>query len=228
MDVPRPRTLDPSNLPAEPNLTTDPSRVNELVEEFKDRLELLGQSFLFGRVALANDKVAFNDSLKRLRRSLARKRKAKRRGKRLHPEVEMVITHHAKKLAASEGAEVVQRHVELAGHKALEVLKPRRGRGDDRLLDHHVAGLVSLIQQYTGLPVLAYRTRNSVYDPHFAEGGSSAVPPDHARVGPKHHRDTPSEQCSEDATQICWKATKILGSLSVLWSQGRKRRPNRS
>ena len=174
--MPRPRTLDPSNLPLEPNPTTDPARAEELVEDLKDRLAYLRRSFLIGRETLANDKVAFNDSLRRLRRSLARKRKANHRGKRLHPEVEIVITHHARTLAEDEGVEVGQNHVELAGHKALEVLKPRRGRGDDKLLDHHVAGLVALIQQYTGLPVLAYRTRNSVYEPHFAEGMSSAVP----------------------------------------------------
>ena len=64
--MPRPRTLDPSNLPLEPTPTADPARAQELVGDLKDRLAYLRQSFLVGREALANDKLAFNDSPARL------------------------------------------------------------------------------------------------------------------------------------------------------------------
>lgn len=68
-----------------------------------------------------------------------------------------------------------QRHVEQAGEITLGLLRPRRGRPDDLLLEVHVKGLVALLQEMIGTPVIARRHRNSVYDPHFADGISQLV-----------------------------------------------------
>lgn len=72
----RPRTLDPSNLPDNPNPTKDPKRVHEVVDDFQNRLEFLRQSFLMGRRSGACDRVAVNQDIEKLKRALSRKRKA--------------------------------------------------------------------------------------------------------------------------------------------------------
>ena len=174
--MPRPRTNDPSNLPAAINLVSDPAREALLVVEFQKRLAYLKHSFLIGRAAHAGDNVAFNASLERLRRRLARKYPAKRRGDRIHPEIEMVISHHARAMANAENVAVSQRHIQLAAAKTVELLRPRRGRPDDAFLDLQVSGVMALAQEVTGRPVLARKCRDSVYDPHFADGVSQVVP----------------------------------------------------
>ena len=173
--MPRPRTNDPSNLPTVPNPTKDPRRKEELVAEFRHRLAYVMHGYEFAKQAIASD-MFYNKDLARLKRSLARKHKRRGKGSRLHPEIEMVISNLARQLAKDEGVKVNGDHVAEAATIASRLLKPRRGRPDDAVLEHHVTGLVALIQQYSGMPVLARRYRNSVYDPHFAAGVSRIVP----------------------------------------------------
>lgn len=171
----RPRTNDPSNLPKQPNLVSDPVRERELVAEFQRRLRHLQTCYKLSR-KIGLDQKTYNDSIERLRRAIVRKRAIKRRGKRLHPEVELLLSHHAKRLAAEEGVEVLQKHVNQAAVIVVDTFDKRRGRPDDPVLKHFVTGLVAIIQEATGRPVIASRTRDSVYDPHFAKGASSLIP----------------------------------------------------
>lgn len=173
--MPRPRTNDPSNLPIVPNPTKDPQRQKELVSEFRRRLAHLMHSYEIAKQAIGSG-ASFNKDLARLKKGLARKRKRRGKQSRLHPEIEMVISHHARKLARDEGVKVNGDHFGAAAMIASRLLKPRGGRPDDAILEYHVTGLVALIQQYSGMPVLARRYRNSVYDPHFAAGVSQVVP----------------------------------------------------
>ncbi|MEO1169455.1 MAG: hypothetical protein AAFW97_12175 [Pseudomonadota bacterium] len=147
----------------------------ELIAEFQSRLAYLARHYAMARKILGND-VAFNKGLARLKRRLAATRKISRKQTRLHPEIEIVISHHARRLARDEGVEVDGKHVRAAARIASKLLKPRGGRPDDGILKHHVTGLVALIQEFSGKPVLARRNRNSVYDPHFADGMSRIVP----------------------------------------------------
>lgn len=174
--MPKPRSLDPSNVPDRPNLTTGPSRVTEISEVFKKRIAYIERSFVLGKMLCLTNRQAYNETLSRLRRSLARKRKKTVRGDRIHPETEMVISRFARESAARDGTDVNQDHVEEAAAKALSVLKPRRGRPDNELLDLHVADLMALILETCGTVVVASRTKKSVYSPSFADGASQLVP----------------------------------------------------
>ncbi len=170
------RTNDPANLPMKPRLARSPERENQIVAEFKNRLTFLRGSYEFGRQALADDHAHFNESLARLRRRVRTIHQAKGRGERIHPEIESVITIHARRLAAADGGKVEQRHANEAARLAVGMLRAKRGRPDDRVLDHCVRGLMALIQETTGTPVLARRDRNRHYDPHFAPDVSQVVP----------------------------------------------------
>lgn len=136
----------------------------------------LQSSFRAAQKFCISDRASYNKTLTRLRRALARKRKKKILGERIHPMIEMVISKFAREFAAVDHAKVSPKHIEMAAQKALTILKPRRGRPDDEMLDLHVAGLVALIQETSGSPVIARKTRNSVYEPHFGEGASQLVP----------------------------------------------------
>ncbi|WP_161595917.1 hypothetical protein [Flavisphingopyxis soli] len=149
-------------------------REAEIVAEFIARLDYLKKSYQFSR-KIPSDNVAFNNSLVRLRRGMRRKRKASSPGERLHYEIEMVISHHARLFAKQDGCELDGRHIRKGSERALELLNPRRGRPDDQYLELHVQGLVALIQEFAGVRVLARRDRNSVYEPHFAQGVSSII-----------------------------------------------------
>ena len=170
------RRNDPSNLSAKPNPTADPEREAELVNEFKKRLGYLEESYRASRRFEPEDET-FNQSLRRLRRSLASRRTSRRPRKRLHPEIEMEISLQAQRLAEGEGPKVEPRHVGEAVKLAVERLTPRRGRPDDIMLEFHVKGLVALIQEFSGLAVLPSRYSGpDLYEPRFAGTISSIVP----------------------------------------------------
>lgn len=174
--MPRPRTNDPSNLPEAPRITKAPEREAEIVPEFKRRLGYIRSSFCIAQRALTNDHAEFSHSLARLRRRVRSAHRPNGQGDRIHPEIETVITHLARKLAEADGCEVAQRHANAAARIAVNQLKPTRGRPDDRVLGHHVRGLMAVIQETTGLPVIARRDRNSIYGLHFADGAGQLVP----------------------------------------------------
>jgi len=173
--MPRPRTNDPSNLPDESNPTHDPEQVAELMGEFKNRLQYLTQSYHVFKHVLS-DRESLNESLERLRRALKRKRILKSKGTRLHPEIELLLSHHARQFAEAEGVAVNEDHIRAAGERVIETIKPRRGRPDNNILDYHVAGLVALIHEFSGKPVLGHRYKASVYEPGFPEGISQIIP----------------------------------------------------
>ncbi len=169
------------------NMSTEytPPNQQAVLTEFRKRLEFLKESYRFARKALRDDQIWFNESRRRLRRRVRTKRKAKVRGDRVHPEIEIVITHHARRIAAAEGREVSQRDANEAARIAVSLLKSRRGRPENRVLEHHVIGLMALVQNFSLKPVVARRHRNSVYDPHFAEGLSQIVPTVFHNIDPR-------------------------------------------
>ena len=173
--MPRPRINDPSNLPIQCNPTSDPVRETELVSEFQCRLGYIITSYSTARKVF-EDNLAYNRSLRRLKRGLARKRRRNEKQSRLHPEIEFVISWHARRLALAEGVEVGGHHIRDAAFVAAEKLAIRRGRPGDAILRHHVSGLMATLQEFSGKPIIARRTRDSVYQPHFADGVSQLIP----------------------------------------------------
>lgn len=173
--MPRPRTNDPSNLPSVPNTVTNPEREAVLVSDFTKRLAYLMRSHQAAKI-FEDDALAFNRSLERLRRGVVRKRKSAKSLTRLHPEIEMVISYHARRLALEDGCELDGVHVRKASLLTIALLEPRQGRPGDRFLELHVEGLVALLQEFSGKPVIARRTLDSEYHPHFAAGISRIVP----------------------------------------------------
>lgn len=139
----------------------------ERLEEFTRRFGYCLCSFRFG-----HQTVAFNRSLDRLRRTIKLGRQSPGRGERVHPFLEIVISRRARNLATDRtgrpDAELTQADVEEAAAWAARSMSPIRGRPRAQLLDHHVAGLMALIEEYSGKAVIARRNDSSGnYDPRL-------------------------------------------------------------
>ncbi len=165
--MPRPRNLDPSNLPASPNLAMDHARIEELLAEYKKRLRFLSQSYFF---CIRADTMhgGFNESLRRLRNRVAGRTRATERGERVHPYIELAINIEARRIADREDALIDQQIIERAAANVATSSHLLRGRPATPILRHHVTGLLALTQQFSGRPVLARKTRRfDEYDPHI-------------------------------------------------------------
>jgi hypothetical protein len=164
----RRRTNDPKGVSGTPNVTTDPEREKELVSELCRRVAHVQQGYRISRKAFG-PLASFNESLARLKRGLNGQAHSGAAKRRLHPEIEIVISHHAKQYAVQRvgvpDAHVTPGDIEMGARKALALLKPRRGRPSDPVFTLHVEGLMALIQNYLGQPVMMQPKTNSVYDP---------------------------------------------------------------
>jgi hypothetical protein len=171
--VPAPRRNDPSGVSDNPQVVTDEARLAELVDEFKRRLAYVAHSYGMAVRILRSDR-DFNASLDNLERSLARKRLGTWQEDRAHFEIELVINEFARQHARERSGEVdpviTQEDADAAARKASEVLKMRR-RPANRHLRHHVEGLMALIQEIMGTPVLMTLTKKSLYAPHASNIG---------------------------------------------------------
>lgn len=151
------RIEPPLGLPERPRFATCPKRRAELRDEFLRRLDYVLASFRLGR-----EMTDFNASLARLKRTVERGRQARARGDRVHPAIEIAINLHARRFAhertGDAGAPLTPEDVKKAAAWVASTVKPIRGRPRLALLDHHVAGLMALIQQFTGTAVLASRS----------------------------------------------------------------------
>lgn len=161
-----------------PSCVTDPVREKELIDEFKRRLAYVRFSFLTAQKSLASN-VEFNSSLARLARTIGQPTEPVSKKSRLHPELELVISFHARRYAVERGgsiATVTQPDVQKAAQYAVRTLHTRKGARNHSVLRYHVEGLMALLQETSGKPVLASRTRRGDYDPHVAEGISRILP----------------------------------------------------
>lgn len=163
----RNRIVPPLGLPVRPNFVTCETRKAELQADFLQRLD-----YVLGSFRLGHETADFNASLARLKRTVKFGRQGPGRGERLHPFLEIVVNHHARKFATKrtgdENAGLIQTDVEEAAASVAKNVSPVRGRPRAKLLDQHVAGLMALIQQFTGAPVVAQRHSGSGhYDPEL-------------------------------------------------------------
>ena len=131
-----------------------------LLARYLRRLDHVLGNFCACRRMMAGRRT-FNQSIADLRTGLRpRARRAKRA--RLDPEVEFLFAWKLKEqgIDEPEPAQIMSIARELA-----RTLKPRRGRPEDRVLKHHVEGLVLLIDETCGSSVRQSQTVDSVYGP---------------------------------------------------------------
>jgi hypothetical protein len=177
--VGRPRRNDPLGTSDNPVTAGDPARVAELNEEYLRRLNYIARHFLAVRGHFG-DVLEFNRSLKRLQRAVNGEAPQSAEQRRLHYELEMIISHHARKLANERTGHadtaLIPADIEAAAQIVVSTIRPRRGRPKDAILRYHVEGLMALIQQMSGMPVMATREKDDDYVPHFPDGISTIVP----------------------------------------------------
>jgi len=183
--MPRRRTLDPIGVSDHPNIVDDPVREAAIVASFIDRLKYLERGCRFAKTMLQSDQVAFNESLKRLKDQLARIDRGQHLAfersadTRLHPELELLINVEARKRAGiDQGAALLpahQPHIMAAARQIASSQTPRRGRPGRGALMLYLEGLVALIIEVTGKPVMAPRTSNSVYEPRLAGAAGQVI-----------------------------------------------------
>jgi hypothetical protein len=181
-------------IPDVPILATDPARQQEILDSFKNRLEYLARSYLLAFDAMDREGRSFNASLKRLKVHIRQlgagnaKPFEQSEDTRLHPELELLINTEARKLADISlddrlGPEH-QAYVDAAAANVALVTTARRGAPNRALLRHFVAGVVALIVEVSGLPVIGQRSKNSVYEPSLGEPTGQVVRNFVSRVEP--------------------------------------------
>lgn len=146
-----------------------------LVREFQSRLQYLSMGYeVWSRsFGLGLD---FNESLDRLKERLDRGVSKENLTKDLHLEIASAIGMQAKIIAEAGSEELADRHwLEAAEHVSSSLTK-RQGRPVNPVLELHLAGLMALVEEFSGLRVFARRDRNSEYDPHFPKGISKIIP----------------------------------------------------
>lgn len=176
--MPRPRKNDPLGTSDNPAAVTEPTRVEELITEFRRRLAYIWESYQLWRSALGNS-VDFNRSVERLQQALARKRTSKQTLRRLHPGIECLVSARALCIARDRSGllepEILDEDLREAARLVAAEVKRVRGRPDDLVLSHHVEGLMALIQETSGKPVLPHRSKDNIYNPRLAEGVSQII-----------------------------------------------------
>ncbi|MBL8648945.1 MAG: hypothetical protein JNL35_00895 [Sphingopyxis sp.] len=183
--MPRPRTLDPIGASDYPNIVEDPVRVAAIVASFIDRLNYLQRGCRFAKTILQSNQVAFNESLRRLKDQLARIDRGQHvafersQDNRLHPELELLINVEARNRAGVDQSAALlpehQSHVLAAARQIASAQAPRRGRPGRGVLMQYLEGLVALIIEVTGKPVMAPRTSNSVYEPRLTGAAGQVI-----------------------------------------------------
>jgi len=176
--VPRRRRNDPLGVSDSPNVVTDPGRLAELVEEFTRRLNYLMTSYRACAAAVP-DSAAFNRSLKRLQRAVRLGRTGSGAEERLDPRLEILISQRAREMAGLGCGDLLgEEHSVFVQRAAADVASstaPIRGRPVNLCLRHHVIGLMALIHETCGVPVVSSREKNSVYDPQLSDAAGRTI-----------------------------------------------------
>jgi hypothetical protein len=177
--VPRRRRNDPLGVSDNPSCVSDPVRTAEIAEEFKRRLAYVQESYRLWE-AHADGNRSFNESLTRLKKALSEPAARSRRKSRLDPRLEIMINHRARNLAGLPPDELLGAdHVGFVQQAAMEIatsVPALKGRPASERVRFHVEALMALIQETCGMPVLALRDRDDVYDPHLPQGVSRIIP----------------------------------------------------
>lgn len=170
--MPRPLVNNPLGVSTTPNPLKDPARESEIAQEFVRKAEYAFQSFRMARL-IENKFGTVEASVRRMKDATARARGSKRSQKRLHPEVEIAINAHAREIARVRTGKadptVVHNDVVKAADELSDKLNVKQGRRDDRMLEHHVEGLMALYQETSGRPVTAQLRKGTDYVPQLPD-----------------------------------------------------------
>lgn len=147
--------------------------------EVRRKFEYINQSYRFARQMEATHP-SFNESLKLLRKGTNPRARRAEVPRRLNPELELWVNLLWRQRQEKAGHDPDARSptqseiFDVCGELAKK-LKPRRGRPPDRVLAHHVHGIMALIEQLSGSKVRAAKTRNGEYDPRMLSTGGNII-----------------------------------------------------
>lgn len=169
------RIPPPLEVSSKGNRVTAPIRVAEVSAEFHRRLNYLLVSFSY---SLAS--ISFNASLARLKQTVRRGPTLQGPGERLHPALELLVNvyalEHAIGRMGQDDPPIIQQDIEDAAKRVAATVPAERGRPRAAAVEHYVGGLMALIQETTGRPVLSSREMGSgEYKPHLALGVSQSL-----------------------------------------------------
>lgn len=163
-----PRTNDPLGVSDTPNYVTDPAREAEIAGRFVRAVDHILANYRHCFNHSGGD-AALNRDLTRLKIAVFRKYKPSKPEGRLHPLLETIINIEARRLAearsGSIGEHSAKRELFIACRNVASKLSPKRGAPPKYLLKRHVAGMMALIQETTGKPVMAETTPDGDYGP---------------------------------------------------------------
>lgn len=176
--MPRRRSKDLSGLSDNPVCVTDPTRAAKLIAEFGRRAAYIVQHYRMGKMVFGTIP-EFNRAVYDLRLATAGKNVPGPR-RRLLPVVEVGLSMHARCFANERrgcaDSAVEAQDMERAVRHLARHAKPISHRPRQSNVIHHVEGLIILIEDFSGSPVIPRRYRNSEYERHFAPGVSQIVP----------------------------------------------------
>ena len=172
----RPRIYDPAGVSDNPVCVTDPAREAELVDELRKRLEYVKRHYLF--VRSLTHLLDYNSSLAQVKKTLAGKPGGAEIA-RLNIDIQLAIGAKAREFAQERGISSDDPISAEDRKRALQwvasTLKPIRGRPRDEVLDRTVAGLMALVQEYSGRPVMAGKTLDYCEKRHLRPGVSQVL-----------------------------------------------------
>jgi hypothetical protein len=170
--MPRPLINNPLGVSLSPNPVKDPTRESEIAQEFVRKAQYAIKSFGVARL-IENKFGTVEASVRRLKDARARVRGSKRTQKRLHPEVESAINTRARANARASTCKVdpavTHGDAVMAADELACKLSVKQGRKDDRMLAHHVEGLMALWQETSGRPVTAQLRKGDEYVPQLPD-----------------------------------------------------------
>jgi len=169
----RPRINDPLDVSDNPGNVIEINRDSDIWHELQIKICHVQSSYAMAMIIVEGG--SLNESIARLKRAVARKTLSRTAQSELHPEVSLVVSAHARRRARERTgdayADPSQQDIMEAAWIAAEQLDLQRGRPTKATLRHCTIGLMALIQEYTGKPVLAYRTTGGNFAPRFVGAG---------------------------------------------------------
>lgn len=140
---------------------------------FQKRLEYVLESYCFWRT-MFDERKSGKLSIKQIASAQVKARDFRRLLSNLHLEVEQAMAFAIEKGSQGSNDTVVSllndvEKLEKACESAASSLKRKRGAPNDRVLEHHVGGLMALVEEMHGKRPVASMSKNSLYLPHASK-----------------------------------------------------------
>lgn len=152
-------------------LAKSPEREAALSNQFLRKLEYISDNYEFWRNQERRT-LTFNQSISAIKRKPSDSVEVDRFSTKLHPYADIMI---AAKLSRLANRRPSQADVETAARDVAKSAKAVRGRPNDLILEHHVHGLMVLIEETSGEQARAQRDKNSDYNPQMSNDGGHMI-----------------------------------------------------